>query len=111
MARSYLAAGRTGVGYGKEPVTRALASMRSVALACVAATMLLPTSAFSQDAAYTQGRMDRLQRQIAELSSKLEQLKAQDQQLQQRLETMRAKFEARLERLEKGNAPAKGKPR
>ena len=93
-------------------MTRRLALMPSVALACVAATTaLLPTSASSQDAAYVQGRLERLQRQIADLSSKLEQLKAQDQQLQQQLETMRAKFEARLERLEKGNASAKGKPR
>lgn len=89
-----------------------VASMRSIALAGVAATALLPpTSAFSQDAAYTQGRLDRLQRQIADLSSKLEQLKAQDQQLQQQLEAMRTKFEARLERVERGNAPPKGKPR
>jgi len=88
------------------------ALMPGIALACAAAmTVLLPSSALSQDTAYTQGRLDRLQRQIADLSSKLEQLKVQDQQLQQRLEAMRAKFEARLERLEKGNAPVKGKPR
>ena len=98
---------------GKSRLTGRLALMPGIALACVAAIAVLlpPSAAFSQDTAYTQGRLDRLQRQIVDLSSRLEQLKAQDQQLQQRLEAMRAKLEARLERLEKGNAPAKGKPR
>ena len=97
---------------GKSRLTGRLALMPGIALVCVTAiAVLLPPLAFSQDTAYTQGRLDRLQRQIVDLSSRLEQLKAEDQQLQQRLEAMRAKLEARLERLEKGNAPAKGKPR
>ena len=80
-----------------------------VAFACLAAgILLLPTSIFAQDAAYVQGRIDSLQRQLADLSAKIEQLKAQDRQLQQQLESIRAKS---LERLEKGATTAKGKPR
>jgi TolA-binding protein len=75
--------------------------MSSVARAYVAATiLLLPTLAFSQDGFYIQGRLDGLQRQLADLAARVEQLRAEDQQLQQRLESMRTKFEARLERLE-----------
>lgn len=84
----------------------------TVVLTCIAAAiLLLPTSTFAQDRAYIQGRLDGLQRQLADLSSKIDQLKAQDRQLQQQLEGMQGKFDARLERLEKGSASAKGKPR
>ncbi|MGD9884903.1 MAG: hypothetical protein AB7F22_35675 [Reyranella sp.] len=86
--------------------------MSTIARAWVAAAiMLLPTSTPAQNAFYIQGRLDGLQRQLADLATLIEQLKAEDQQLQQQLESMRTKFEARLERLEKGGASARGKSR
>jgi len=86
--------------------------MSSVARAWLAAAiLLLPTSAFAQDGFYIQGRLDGLQRQLADLAARIDQLKADNQQLQQQMESMRTKFEARLGRLEKGGTSAKGKSR
>jgi TolA-binding protein len=83
-----------------------------VVFTCTATAILqLPASTFAQDRAYIQGRLDGLQKQLVDLSSRIEQLKAEDRQLQEQLEGMQVKFDARLERLEKGRAPNKGKPR
>jgi len=77
------------------------------AVAAISAAVLSANSAETQgvDAAYVSGRLDLLQRSIAELSARLEHLKAQDQQLQQRMERMQANLNQRIERLEAGGKP------
>jgi TolA-binding protein len=77
----------------------------SAACACIAAAiLLLPIPTVAQDRTYIQGRLDGMQRQLADLSAQIERLKVQEQQLQEGLESMRRKSEARLDRLEKGGA-------
>ena len=76
-----------------------------------AAVLLLPLAAFAQrsgDQAYIEGRLNGLQQQLGDLSSRIKELKIQDQQLQERLERMRTNFEARLGQQEHG---ARGKAR
>ena len=89
-------------------MTRPSTGLPSTTRAWVAAViLLLPVSAFAQDGAYVQGRLNAMQRQLNELSAKIELLGTQDQQLQQRLESMRTNLEARFDRLEKGSTSSK----
>jgi TolA-binding protein len=75
---------------------------------------MLPVAAVGQRsgaAAYTEDRIDQLQKSLRELAGRIEQLRNQNLQLQQQLEKMRDNYDSRLDRLEKGSAGKAASPR